>query len=345
MTMRAETMAAPDDMPRHGGALAAAAARYVIAAGDWLDLSTGINPAPYPLPALDAADFTRLPDPAALAGLIDAARRAYGVAETAAVVPLPGSDLGLRLLPLLRRAGHVAVLSPTYSGHAEAWRGAGHAVAPVTTLAEAEGADVVVLANPNNPDGRRYASEAILAALGRLPPDGLMLVDEAFADLEPAESLAPRLRDPRLVLLRSFGKFYGLAGLRLGFALGSGAAVERLAALVGDWPLSGPAISVGTRALNDRDWQVATRLRLAGLRAQLDAILERHGLEVAGGTDLFRLVRSADARALHEGLARQGIWTRIFADLPGAIRFGLPLEDGFDRLDQALAAIRTPGRS
>ncbi len=345
MTMRAETMTAVDDMPRHGGALAAAAARYGIAGSDWLDLSTGINPAPYPLPALDPADFARLPDPAALAGLIAAARRAYGVADEAAVVPLPGSDLGLRLLPLLRQTGRVAVLSPTYSGHAEAWRASGHAVTPVATLTEAEGADVVVLANPNNPDGRRSGRDAILKVLAHLPSDGLMLVDEAFADLEPALSLAPDLGDPRLVLLRSFGKFYGLAGLRLGFALGSGSTVRRLSALVGDWPLSGPAITVGTCALGDANWQAATRLRLAEGRARLDAMLARHRLEVAGGTDLFRLVRSAEARALHEGLARQGIWTRIFADLPGAIRFGLPPEDGFDRLERALGAIRTPGRS
>ena len=334
-----------NDLPRHGGALAAASARFGIAAADWLDLSTGINPAPYPAPPLAAADLARLPDPAALAALVDAARTAYGAAPETRIVPLPGSDLGLRLLPLLVPSARIAVLEPTYSGHAEAWRAAGHAVTGITRIEEAAGADVVVLANPNNPDGRRLDNDAILTALAALPPRGLLVVDEAFADLEPALSLAPRLDDDRIVLLRSFGKFYGLAGLRLGFALGSGEVVQRLSGLVGDWPLSGPAIAIGRAALLDRPWQDQARARLATGRLRLDWLLAGHGLEVAGGTDLFRLVRTDDARALHENLARHGVWTRIFAELPGAIRFGLPPEDGFERLARCLAAIRTPGRS
>ncbi len=331
-----------ESTPRHGGALAAASLRHGIPVGDWLDLSTGINPAPYPAAPTAHEDYARLPDPASLAALLSSARRAYDVAEPARVVPLPGSDLGLRLLPLLVQTGRVAVLQPTYSGHAEAWANAGHTVARVASLSEANGADVVVLANPNNPDGRRLSPDSILAALAALPPGGLLVVDEAFADLEPGLSLAPHLADERLVVLRSFGKFYGLAGLRLGFALGTGDIVRRLAGVVGDWPLSGPAITIGTAALSDFAWQEATRARLASARINLDALLARHDLAIAGGTDLFRLVRTDDKRALHEALAQRGIWTRIFPDLPGAIRFGLPPVDGFNRLARALAEIRMP---
>ncbi|SHG03651.1 L-threonine O-3-phosphate decarboxylase [Kaistia soli DSM 19436] len=334
-----------DDAPRHGGGLAAASARYGIAVADWLDLSTGINPLPYPAAPLELSADTRLPDPAALAKLIETARTAYDVSAAASIVPVPGSDLGLRLLPLLVPAARVSILAPTYSGHGEAWSAAGHHVTAIDRLEAAAGADVVVLANPNNPDGRRHAPATIGAAAAALPPHGLMVVDEAFCDLEPALSVARVLDDPRIVVLRSFGKFYGLAGLRLGFVLGRGAAVQRLRGLVGDWPLSGAAITIGTAALADLGWQERTRRRLAASRAQLDDLLAQHGLSVAGGTDLFRLVRVGDNQGLHRHLAEMGIWTRVFADIPGAIRFGLPPGDGFGRLDAALGRIRTRGRS
>ncbi|MBZ9935494.1 threonine-phosphate decarboxylase CobD [Mesorhizobium sp. BR1-1-16] len=334
-----------DDAPRHGGGLAAAAARYGIAIEEWLDFSTGINPLPYPVAPLELSGATRLPDPAALAGLIKTARTAYAVSAAARIVPVPGSDLGLRLLPLLVPAARVAILAPTYSGHAEAWSMAGHQAVAAASLEAAAGADVIVLANPNNPDGRCHDPAALRAAAAALPPHGLLVVDEAFGDLEPALSLAGALDDPRLVVLRSFGKFYGLAGLRLGFVLGSGMAVRRLEGIVGDWPLSGAAITIGTAALADLGWQEAARQSLAERRCKLDDLLARHGLSVAGGTDLFRLVRADDSATLHRELARLGIWTRIFADLPGTIRFGLPPDSGFERLDEALRSLRRRGRS
>ncbi|HWJ71778.1 MAG TPA: threonine-phosphate decarboxylase CobD [Kaistia sp.] len=334
-----------DDAPRHGGGLAAAAARYGIAIEEWLDLSTGINPLPYPVEPLEPSTATRLPDPAALAGLIQTARTAYAVGAAAYIVPVPGSDLGLRLLPLLVPTARVAILAPSYSGHAEAWSMAGHQVVAAEHLEAAAGADVVVLANPNNPDGRRHDPAALRAAATALPPHGLLIVDEAFGDLEPRLSLAGTLDDPRLVVLRSFGKFYGLAGLRLGFVLGAGTVVRRLEGIVGDWPLSGATIAIGTAALADLGWQAAARQRLAERRATLDALLARHGLSVAGGTDLFRLVRVDDSATLHQELARLGIWTRIFAELPGAIRFGLPPDGDFERLDEALFSLRRRGRS
>lgn len=322
--------------PRHGGALAGATARYGLPAEGWLDLSTGINPEPWPTPPLGAEAFTRLPDPADLARLVAAARRAYGAAADIRVSPVPGTDLALRLLPALMPESKVAILSPTYSGHAEAWRDAGHSVRAVSDLPGAAGSTVVVLANPNNPDGRVTAPDALLGALAALPANGLLVVDEAFAEVAPAVSIVPALGDPRLVVLRSFGKFYGLAGLRLGFVLGAGPIVARLAALIGDWPVSGPALAIGRGALSDADWRETTRLRLAERRSRLDAVLARHGLTVTGGTDLFRLIAAADAGGLHERLARHGVWTRVFAERPGFIRFGVPRDADLARLDAAL---------
>lgn len=323
--------------PRHGGALASATAHYGLPAEGWLDLSTGINPEPWPAPPLPADAFTRLPDPADLANLMTVARRAYGAPADVRIIPVPGTDLALRLLPTLVSRARVAILSPTYSGHAEAWGGAGHSVRPVFDLPEAAGSDVVVLANPNNPDGRVATRDALLGALAALSADGLLVVDEAFAEVAPGVSIVPALGDPRLVVLRSFGKFYGLAGLRLGFVLGSGATVARLGALMGDWPVSGPALAIGRAALSDDGWRATTRLRLGERRGRLDAVLASHGLSVTGGTDLFRLVAVADAGDLHERLARCGVWTRVFPGWPGVIRFGVPRDADLPRLDAALS--------
>lgn len=328
-----------DLAPRHGGALAAASERYGVAVGDWLDLSTGINPHPYPVPALSPADLHRLPDPSGLSALVDAARAAYGVPPTSAAAAVPGSDFALRLLPLLCPTGDVAILSPTYSGHAEAWRLASRTVASATSLEEGtRRAPIVVVVNPNNPDGRSFKPAALVATARTLSArGGVLIVDEAFGDIAPALSVLPQSAGERIVVLRSFGKFYGLAGLRLGFVVGPDDIAGRLRSLVGDWPVSGPAITLGCQALRDTAWQAETRLRLRAARHRLEDRLEASGLTVIGGTDLFVLAGSPRAAAVHEGLARQGIWTRIFSDQPGRIRFGLPGVDGFERLEKALA--------
>ena len=236
----------------------------------------------------------------------------------------------------------MTVLGPTYSGHVEAWRDAGRDVSVAPSPADlSPDCRIVVLVNPNNPDGRRVAPGELVDLAGRLAAvGGLLVVDEAFADLEPEGSVLPRLGDEPIVVLRSFGKFYGLAGLRLGFALGHADVVARLGRLVGDWPVSGTAIRLGRQALADTDWQAETRARLRRGRERLAGLLAASGLGIAGGTDLFQLAVAADAVGLHEALARQGVWTRIFADQPGRVRFGLPADDQFDRLAAALVRRR-----
>ena len=327
--------AAGSGRPRHGGALLDATRRWGIPVSGWLDLSTGINPLPYPL-SPPADDITRrLPDPDALEALNAAARALYGAPADTAVVAVPGTDIALRLLPMLEPRTTVAVLTPTYSGHAEAWGGAGHELRPVGDLDAADDADIVILANPNNPDGRRIAPEQLATFAAR--PRRLLVVDEAFCDLDPALSLVPRLSG-RAVVLRSFGKFYGLAGLRLGFVIGAPSVVGGLARLLGAWPVSGPAMAAGIAALADRDWADATRRRLAADRARLDHIIAAAIPGPIAGTDLFRLLRTPRAAALHEALARRGIWTRIFAEDAAAIRIGLPPPEDFPRLESAFAA-------
>jgi cobalamin biosynthetic protein CobC len=310
----------------HGGSLAEARRQFPGAPEPFIDLSTGINPVAYPVPALPPDCFTRLPEPDALAGLQAAAAAAYGVAGAEMVVAAPGTQILIDLLPRLWGLRSVAVLEPTYGEHAPAWERAGCAVQRVTDFAALAAADGAVLCNPNNPDGRRIGAAALLGLADRQAArGGLLLVDEAFADLEaPGISVADALPHPALVVLRSFGKTYGLAGLRLGFAL---AAPERAAAIraaLGPWAVSGPALVVGTSALRDAAWLAETTGRLARAAERLDALLEAGGLRVIGGTRLFRLAEAEDAAAVFARLGRAGIFVRRFAAQPTWLRFGLP---------------------
>jgi len=318
----------------HGGDLAAAAARWGTAAAGWTDLSTGINPWPWPWPvpveqaAPPAELWTRLPASADLARLTAAAASAYGARGPAVVAAVPGTEAAIRLLPRLVPPGRVGVVGPTYGGHAPAWRLAGHAVEPLDALPPTGSGtlpETVIVTHPNNPDGRLQDPDALLAlADAQAARGGRLVVDEAFADVVPEHSVAGSAGRAGMIVLRSFGKFYGLAGLRLGFVLADAQMVEAVRTALGPWPVSGPALAIGAAALEDEDWRRRTRTRLAEVAGRLDALLARRGLRAAGGTDLFRLVETPDAPAIAAALGHAGIYVRDFAERPAWLRFGLP---------------------
>jgi cobalamin biosynthetic protein CobC len=324
-------------MVPHGGDLAAAEARWGRPAEGWLDLSTGINPVPYPIPAIDPAAWQRLPQHDRLRQLLETARSCYGVPADAPVVAAPGTQILIQLLPRLRPRAKVAILGPTYGEHAACWAAEGAAVATVGSLEEAAAAEVVVLVNPNNPDGRIVDSGRLLALADTLAArGGLLVVDEAFAEVTPGASVASEAGHPGLLILRSFGKFFGLAGIRLGFALGAAAEIERLARWLGPWAVPGPAIEIGIAALSDR-WQDETRTRLLAAAKRLTDLLTAHGFADRGGTDLFRLVEHPQAAKVWDRLGRAGILVRPFPERPTLLRFGLPGDEAdFARLAAAL---------
>lgn len=320
----------------HGGDLATAKALFPQAPKPWIDLSTGINPIPYPLPELPLSLWQRLPGKAEEAALLAAARKAYRVRAESGVIAAPGTQILIELLPRLVPAANVAVLSPTYGEHAPAWRKAGAAVREIADLAEIGDANVVVLVNPNNPDGRVVAQETLVALAGLLGArGGLLVVDEAFADFAPETSLLPILPEGALVL-RSFGKAYGLAGLRLGFAVGEERFTDALQAMLGPWAVAGPALHVGAVALGDVEWLSAAGEARAADSRRLDALFARHG-RIVGGTVLYRLLETSQAPSLFERLGRAGIYVRRFQHDPSRLRFGLPGdEEAWVRLEQAL---------
>jgi cobalamin biosynthetic protein CobC len=322
-------VAAISEFKRHGGRLDAAAAAFPRAPKPWIDLSTGINPRPYPAPRLGLSALARLPDPAALARAEAAAASAFGVAPEC-VAATAGSEAALRLLPWLLEVRRVAIAGDTYGGHAEAWRAAGASVGHDPANAQAW-----VVVNPNNPDGVITPSAEILASAEQR----WTIVDEAFADAQPEVSVAARAGG-RLVVLRSFGKFYGLPGLRLGFILGDPGLIAHVRLALGDWPVGPDAVAAAMAAYSDPAWATTARRRLTRDAARLDALLSAAGLEVLGGTALFRLARAPDAAATFLRLARAGILCRPFDDA-SRLRFGLPgSAKGWARLEAALSGER-----
>lgn len=319
-------------MHDHGGNIDWAIRQYGGAAADWIDLSTGINRVPYPVPPLSPEAWTQLPTSAAQDSLIAAARNAFGT--QAAILSVAGAQAAIQMIPRLTAPGRAAVLSPTYNEHAACLRAAGWSVAEVADIAGLRGADLAVLVNPNNPDGRTHAPADLLALSGQV---GRLVIDESFADPRPDLSLAARAGHNGLFVLRSFGKFYGLAGLRLGFVLGGAEDIAALSAQSGPWPISGAAIEVGRTALLDQVWADETTARLSTEADQADDLARRAGWQPVGGCALFRLYDTSDASAAQARLARYRIWSRIFPYSSRWLRLGLPGNPGeWARLADAL---------
>ncbi|WP_291995018.1 threonine-phosphate decarboxylase CobD [Candidatus Accumulibacter sp. ACC003] len=330
-------------MLEHGGRLRAAARQYASfgdwTLADWLDLSTGINPCAYPVPAIDPACWQRLPEDDD--GLEDAAAAYYGNPR---LLAMPGSQVAIQLLPTLFAPLAVACLTPIYEEHPQAWRRAGHRLRRLQhaslTRALAVATPLVVLCNPNNPTASSVSADALLDAARQLQRrGGWLVVDEAFADAAPENgvcALAGSDVAPNLIVLRSLGKFFGLAGARVGFVFAAADKLESLRAAIGPWPLSGPARAVARQALADRSWQAQTRRHLAAAAARLAALLAPFG-EIAS-TALFATLATPHAGSLCEHLARQAILLRHFPE-HGLLRCGLPGgEAEWQRLADALAS-------
>lgn len=325
----------------HGGGLDAAVAQYGGTRADWLDLSTGINPVPYPVGEIAADAWTALPDSGAMDRLLTAARKFWNVPDGAEIVAANGASAIIAKVPYLtNHVGGAYIPGPTYNEHAAAVEACGSA----WPSDDPDDAFMHVYVHPNNPTGRLWDT----SCMGGRP---LTVIDESFCDVTPDQSHIDLAEDQGILVLKSFGKFWGLAGLRLGFAIGAPdtlAPVERvkmplrsehvlplatLAEHLGPWAVAGPALEIGARALEDIAWADATRARLAADAKRLDELV---GWPLAGGTDLFRTYEVPDASAVQDRLARGKVWSRIFPYSKTWIRLGLPAPDRWDQLEAAL---------
>ncbi|MDY7546184.1 threonine-phosphate decarboxylase CobD [Glaciimonas sp. CA11.2] len=331
-------------MLEHGGDIHAAIAHFGRPRSEWLDLSTGINPHHYPVPMLALDAWHRLPE--ADSGLAMAAAHYYGAP---AMLPVAGTQAAIQALPCLRSTSRVVVAAPAYAEHAHCWARAGHTVREVV-YAELEtvvaDCDVMVVCNPNNPTGATVAPQILLEWAAQLAArGGWLIVDEAFADTTSALSVAAWSDQPGLIVLRSVGKFFGLAGLRLGFVAAEKTLLSTLADQLGPWSVSGPAQTIGVAALSDAQWQQHTRDQLRSYGQRLHVLLAANNIE-SSGSALYQWWPEPAAQAFHQHMAMRGIWVRLFTRGAGGIRLGLPSDEaGWERLQQALVEWKTDEKS
>lgn len=306
----------------HGGGIDAARAVYGGERTDWIDLSTGINPVPYPVPDLQGDVWTALPDQRAQDDLIDAARRFWSVPDGVDIIATNGASAPIAQLPGMFPAGSYHITTPTYNEHAAGFETHGWSASDSPTAAR-------TVVHPNNPDGRRWTADD-------LPTGPLTIIDESFCDVIPDQSLMALASRPNTLILKSFGKFWGLAGLRLGFVIGDPQLISALRDILGPWPVSGPALVIGKAALSDPDWARTTRTNLSNAAKRLDNLMARQDIHPVGGTDLFRLYDVGDAAAWQHRLGQSHILGRIFPYSDRWLRLGLPSPDNWDRLEAAL---------
>ena len=321
-------------MLEHGGNLAIAAQQYGIPLAAWLDLSTGINPQHYPIPNIPGSAWQRLPEDNE--GLIEAACAYYGCQSALATA---GSQLALQVLPQLRAPCKVLMPSQMYQEHAHAWLQHGHEVIffdDMPNIKQLNQADVLLLCNPNNPTGMCFSKYQLLQWHTQLASrGGWLVVDEAFMDASPENSVAAHAHLQGLFVLRSLGKFFGLAGARVGFLLANRIYLQLAQEIIGPWPLAGPSRFIAKQALLDSTWQAKMRQQLASNSEQLKQLLTQYGLCPNGGTALFQTAKTPQAGCIQQALAKHGVWVRLFAE-SNALRFGLPPDGGWQQLEQAL---------
>ncbi|MFZ2103008.1 MAG: threonine-phosphate decarboxylase CobD [Oricola sp.] len=323
----------------HGGALDRAIAEHGGRREDWLDLSTGINPVAWPVPELAADVWQRLPGDSLVTACLEAARGYYGVPDGAGIVAAPGTQAIIQWLPhLFNYLDRVTIVSPTYGEYAHAFHMAGASIETPPDLSEGDIGPLVVIGQPNNPDGRAWPAERIARMMRGEGGVRMVIADEAFADVAPERSVVGLTGQPGLTVLRSFGKFFGLAGVRLGFAIGDPDVIASLRQMIGPWAVPGPALAIGAQALQDRRWIAYTRARLSEDSARLADMLEKAGFEIAGKTDLFVLAAHDEAARIAKKLTQRHVLVRPFDYEPRWLRFGLPggTQD-LARLDSALA--------
>jgi len=321
----------------HGGHLIEAAKKYNIPIQQWVDLSTGINPNGWPIPPIPAECWQRLPESSD--GLVEAAKKYY---QCESILAVAGSQAAIQTLPLLRKKSKVGVLAPAYAEHAYSWKKAGHEVielSETTINTRLHEVDVLILINPNNPTAQKFSKSELLDWHQQLSQrNGWLIIDEAFIDSTPQYSLSSYPVHDGLIILRSIGKFFGLAGIRCGFVIANHHIIKQLDELLGPWTISNPSRYIATAALLDLNWQKKNQVELRQQSKRLALLLQNNSFEMSSQTDLFHWVRTENAKYIHHSLAQQGILTRLFHN-PLSLRFGLPKSEAqWIHLNQVLAA-------
>ncbi len=348
-------------MLNHGGQLQRMQAKYP-AQTHWVDASTGIAPWSWPVPHIPASVWQRLPE--SQQPLATAAARFYLGNSVSAdeirhrFLPVAGSQVAIEQIPLCVAVDAVALPLLGYGEHRQHWQEAGHCIHHYQTFAEliallaAGHVSHAVVINPNNPTGEQWSSEQIAQCLGLLPEGGLLIVDEAFAELDGITALAlgsGTYAREKLVVLRSVGKFFGMAGLRLGFVIAPDFVRRILHRRLPLWGISHPALWCGEKMLLDDAWHAGQRARICHARDQLHEFLQRYSWPesvcIQPGPLFISLFTTDDIlQSVYETCAANGLLLRYFQPQKGifGLRIGLVAEDDWlffsTVLHQTLAA-------
>ncbi len=318
----------------HGGNLDRAISQFGGNRKEWIDLSTGINPYTYNVFDLSSDIWRELPDQQLIVSTIHSAKIAYQAKSSC--LPLAGVQQAIQHLPFIikKKTKNVCILYPSYNEYEVQFQRANWNITRCQDVDEMKDANCAIIVNPNNPDGKKFLPNELLELSNTV---GTLIIDESFCDLYPHLSVLPHLTEhhKNIIIFRSFGKFYGLAGLRLGFVFSCEETINEFSYALGKWAVSGPALAIGVCALTDDSWRQQTLEKLKADTLRLDKIAQQNGLESVGGTNLFRLYQCNNAKDIQHKLAEQRIWTRIFSYSEYLIRLGLPKEDGWDRLERA----------
>ncbi|MEP2979564.1 MAG: threonine-phosphate decarboxylase CobD [Lentilitoribacter sp.] len=319
----------------HGGNLERAIQTYGGSRSDWIDISTGISPFIAPIPDLDLSSWHRLPERAVVSELAEIAKKYYASKQNCLVTS--GSQFLINHLPDLLQ-GDVGIVGPTYGEYAGAFARNNRSYTALSSIDDIGDVRSLVLANPNNPDGRLYSQDELCVLAKVLKQrDGYLVVDEAFCDV--CEKASMLMTDPieNLIVLKSFGKFFGLAGARIGFVFAHNEVLSRIKYLQGPWSVSGPSISVARHVLTRDGIHCELLKKISSRHGQFIQMLGRTGLKIAGGTKLFTLIEHESAANLHEHLLVEKILTRKFDYNASWLRLGLTCNEEEDlRLQQAI---------
>ncbi|MCI2284082.1 threonine-phosphate decarboxylase CobD [Colwellia sp. MSW7] len=341
----------------HGGQLQQVAKQYNIPAENWLDLSTGIAPFSYPIPSIPEKVYQSLPQTSS--DLKTAAKRYYNADN---LLVTNGSQAIIKLLPTLWRKKNplsttVYLPEQGYKEHALAWQTAGFTVYwyknELLEQEPIENNTVLVIINPNNPTGQLYSQSTLIKYQEKLEKsNGLLVIDEAFIDVvSPSHSMSHTINSNsntinNTLILRSFGKFFGLAGIRIGFLIGSETWIEKFNDQLGPWQVNGPAQFIAQSALSDYQWHEQQKQKLQLLSADLRTILTKsipsEYINKITGTDLFQTVYFTEstetksrAENYYASLCQQAVYARLTDDKQ-ALRFGLAKKNQHERLKNAL---------
>jgi cobalamin biosynthetic protein CobC len=340
----------------HGGQLQQVAKQFNIPPSDWIDVSTGIAPISYPIPDIPLSVWQQLPQQNP--ELIAAAQQYYQCSQ---LMITNGSQAIIKALPSLYRQSNVNsqnVYLPErgYKEHAQAWKNAHYNLHfyqdNLPELSDILPNSVLVIINPNNPTGIFYNAQTINKYQQQLAHlNGLLVIDEAFIDVmsdttlenqsygsQAANQKENQRENDHCLVLRSFGKFFGLAGIRIGFLVASSSWCQAFKELLGPWQVNGPAQLIAQHALQDTSWQTTQRGTLKRLRKMQEGMLKQAFpqtiLQTINGCDLFLTLsfhQQDTAKKLYMLLCQQGVYCRL-ADEQDTLRFGLTTEGSLERL-------------